>query len=192
MRLTLRNKGVNMKAILVAIVAVGACILLAPAARCQTNSGSTKKITIKIGGYFPQNSTAKGLGNSWTAAGLEYSPSKAVESAAPASEIIYADYTSKTKNNMEDHILGIGVGTRTYTQGNGGSSRPFAVAGIGAYFQTANVTGQAQHNTSFGGKVGIGEEFGGSLFIEGDYNYITSSVSGINLGGFTVSGGLRF
>jgi hypothetical protein len=183
-----------MKTTTLAALAVVALGLAATAACAQSTSSESKPFTIKIGANLPTSSGAKDISNTWIAGGVDYVPPATAGSGAPgAQSLVYADYTSASKNGLNAHYLAIGVGTRTKSSTAASGSGIFYEGGLGAYLQSAkNSSGQSKNGTAFGVKSGIGLALGQSLFVEGTYTWISSKVNGVDLSGFGGVVGMRF
>lgn len=162
------------------------------AANAQTGTNVQKPIAIKIGASFPQSSSAKDLGNSWFAVGGDYTVSKSQANTA-VQNLVYVDYTSKSKNGADARYTGVGIGTRSTAPVQSATGYTlFYGAGMGAYFQNAKVAGVSKNATSYGAKASIGLDFSQGFFLEGGYTWISNKVNSVNLSGFNLYAGFKF
>jgi hypothetical protein len=150
-------------------------------------------ISVRVGATFPSNGAERDLQNTWLAAGVDYAFGQTTNVAQPVQGLLYLDYTMSSRHSKLNEYLGVGPGAHVYFRTkNGGTAQPYVAAGVGAYFQRANVTGSSHSNTAFGGKLGAGVDFDRTYFVEGDYTWIGSKVSGVSLDGWALYVGYHF
>ncbi len=174
-------------------------------AQAQTPDTSVvKPISIKIGAFFPTDSNLKnGTHNTWFKVGADYAFGKTT-STNPLLTSIYADYAGSSSGGNHANLYDVGVAGRYYfttsatgagAAGSGTSVNPYAGAGIGAYFENAQASGDSSKTTAtLGGKIFLGAELNTGPFIEASYDIVPQKLSRYDLrySGFDVSVGYRF
>lgn len=187
-----------MKRILAHILAGALLLTLAGAAQAQT-AASQNNISLKIGGFFPSNSSATHNGGSTQlSAGIDYAVPATGNNATTSLPSVYFDYNGGSKDGGHVDTYGLGLAIRTQPTLGPASKlglAPYVGIGVGYYEVQVKNTDvsptESGNNGTFGGKVFAGLDLTQSLFVEANYQLI-SSEKGVNPSGFGVQLGARF
>jgi hypothetical protein len=172
---------------IVAFVAVAGL----PAAVCAQTVEVQKPVTVKLGVFLPTNGKVEDhVGHEFFAAGAELALSKTTTNQTTL-PLLYVDYNGKTSSGQHIYDTGIGLGVKHYLGSVDASSAPYVGAGVGAYFDQANVEGADENKVNLGYKLDVGYEFNHSFLVEGDWQD-AGSVAGVTANGFSILVGYRF
>lgn len=174
-------------------------LLLTLAGAAQAQGLGQNNISIKVGGFFPSNGAATHSGGSTQlSAGLDYAVPATGNGATTSLPSIYADYNGGSKDGGHVDTYGIGFAVRTVPNlgpANKAGLAPYVGIGVGYYetqVKNTDVTPSVSGNKgNIGGKVFAGLDLTQSLFVEANYQLI-SSEKGVNPSGFGVQLGARF
>ncbi|MDR3709644.1 MAG: hypothetical protein P4L33_15205 [Capsulimonadaceae bacterium] len=177
--------------ILAVALAVGALALGAAAVQADPVQAP---LSIKVGNAWPSQSQAKyDEGNNVLTAGLDYAVSKNTGDE-PSIGSVYFDYTGGTRHSGHLNTYGVGVAARAYGTNPGGNASIGAAtyygAGVGLYRVDDKDLGLDKTNSSIGGKVFAGVEFGKSLLAEIGYQWLPKA-DGADPSSFIAEVGLR-
>jgi hypothetical protein len=183
---------------LLTVLVVGLSIGLSLPVHAQTSSPKNipiakvqKPFRIKLGVQFAADDF---VGSTLFNYGVSYDFLK-TNMANPVTVGVYLDgaTNSRKKDGVDRRLsyVGIGPSARYFFTPVTASSRIYGGLGVGAYFTNAEVAGESENKTLFGGKVLAGIESGQGIFGELDYTFI-SKIIGVEPGGFNLSIGYRF
>ncbi|MEO7718138.1 MAG: outer membrane beta-barrel protein [Capsulimonas sp.] len=179
------------KTMIVGAVALLASVLGTSAARAQ-DAPVQKPISIKVGGYFPQDGDARKIGDTWLHVGGDYAFGK-TDTESPLLKLGYLDYVGKEKDGVRGQYIGLGIGVRAYAnRATNSTVSPFYGAGVGVYFEQAKGGGETKNKTGLGLKASAGVELNQGAFVEVGYTYLPEKIEGTDLSGFTADLGYRF
>ena len=147
---------------------------------------------IKVGIFNPSNHDARDIGqSSQISVGADYTAPGLPGTARPT---FYGDYRAGSKNGGHLNVIGIGVAQKWSPPIVGSVTHvtPYAGVGVGAYRVDVKnpTTGESGTNTTFGGKVFAGLDFG-KWIIEANYQWLPKT-KGIEPSGIGAQLGLKF
>ncbi|HEX5323061.1 MAG TPA: outer membrane beta-barrel protein [Capsulimonadaceae bacterium] len=182
------------------IIAGSVLMTLAGAAQAQLGQPTKSSISIKVGGYFPSNSSARDNGGSTQlSAGIDYAVPSTGGNSTTSLPSVYFDYNGGSKNGGHVNTYGVGFAVRSAASSSSAPAKmgfsPYVGIGTGYYeVQVKNNTVKPSvsgSGGSFGGKIFAGLNLSSNFFIEANYQLI-SSRKGVNPSGFGVQLGARF
>jgi hypothetical protein len=183
----------SISAAILTVTAIGVMATCASAQVLNTPTTSVQNpFSVKVGVMLPSNGSSKHVGGSdQLSIGVDYALAKTTDEN-PSLPSVYFDYTGGQRSN-NGHIdsFGVGVAVRSLTTSATSKMSPFVGAGAGIYYTNGNQNGSTKSNYGIGGKIFVGENIGGSFFVEGNYQFLPG-VNGINPSGFGLQGGVRF
>lgn len=178
------------------LAAAGALLALAHPAAAQdatTPASSDNAITIRVGGYFTNDSTINHtVGSSFLCGGLDYDVKDQV---GVTHTIVSADYISRSSGSNHLDIFPVTIGQMILSTAHN-DLQPYYGLGLGAYFINQNTNNGAANTSSqdyavFGGYAAAGFIYDRYLVVDARYHLVSPS-HGINVDGLELTAGVTF
>jgi hypothetical protein len=143
-------------------------------------------VTLKLGIFLPQNSSAREFGNSGQiSGGVEF----ALNGTEQTTGFLYVDGQGAKHNGGHVYGYAAGVGVRQYGESFSRGVMPYGGAGLGYYMSDVSAN-TSQRKGGLGGKLFGGLDFGHNVLAEINYQWFPSA-SGVSPSGFGAQVGLR-
>ncbi len=180
-----------------------ALALVAPSAQAQTppDTKSPTVAAVRLGAYFPFNSSTKRIvGKTWAGGGLDYNIQ---QKPGLSRTVLSVDYIERSSGGSTIRLIPVTIGQFTLQgagEGQSNNVRPYLGIGVGAYFvhqrvpsvlPTSQATTQSNDTTTIGGYLGAGLDISSNFLVEARY-HILPKIGGINSSGLQITAGVRF
>jgi hypothetical protein len=169
----------------------GARSAIAQSAYQSSQTDSTADI--RLGAYFPSNSTIKSeVTNTIADGGIDFY----LNHNAGQKDIVSVDYIDHGSAGHRLQIVPVTFGQQNYQYSGGFYGHSYYGYGVGAYFVNQDIIDpfgfrETHHTALYGGYINIGDDIARGLFVDVRYHF-TSSTGTANPGGLEVTGGFRF